>query len=80
MHPSLENGPRGIDELRRLLRTLASGQGVTYADAADLLSAGDFADALHPNESGRRKFSQFLGAELAKVPADLSSGASPKID
>lgn len=57
-----------VVELRNLLDVLAE-QGGKVADASHLLAADDFADAVHLNAEGRRKYSEFLGQQLKAILA-----------
>ena len=58
-------GPATL-EFHQLLEAMAGAEAVAFVNATDLLEAEDFADALHPNERGRAKFSAFLGQRLAR--------------
>jgi hypothetical protein len=51
-----------------------------FIDASNALTAEDFADALHPNASGRAKLSQLIGAGLAQVDQDTAQPSSSARD
>jgi hypothetical protein len=67
VHPALlESVEPYLQELRRLLAGFVH-DGTTFVDASELLHADDFGDAIHPNESGRRKYSTLLGGRIAEL-------------
>lgn len=53
-----------IDALRGFVDELAAAAGTTAIDASALLTANEFADAVHPNAAGREKFSRYVGQHL----------------
>jgi len=74
MHPEYFDAMRRpVAELRTLLARLAREQSATVIDALDVLSADEFADALHPNAAGREIYSRFVGRQLDM----LSSPSAP---
>jgi len=54
-------------EFQKLCGELQLETGARIADASELLTAADFADAVHPNAAGRKKYSEFLGHLLREV-------------
>ena len=73
MHPLFRDDYQAsIDSMKSVLERIAREHSGLIIDALDLLSAEDFADALHPNAEGREKYSHFLGQQLgalAEVPS-----------
>lgn len=61
---------------RRFVQTLASRHDAPLLDAADLLGAEHFADAVHANAAGRARLSRWLGRQL-KDPLGQQSGRQP---
>ena len=71
IHPDIpERHESSYEQLLSLLSDLSDRYGCITADASDLLSAEDFADAIHPNAKGRQRFSTFIGNVLPE-PRDL---------
>jgi hypothetical protein len=74
MHPEFRATMQPhIAALRALLEKIAHEQSGIVIDALDVLSADEYADALHPNAAGREAYSRFLGRALAPL-----SGTSQK--
>ena len=48
-------------------KVIAQEQSGIVIDALDVLSADDYADALHPNAAGREVYSHFLGRASAPL-------------
>ena len=62
MHPEFRATMQPhIAALRSLLEKIAHQQSGIVIDALDVVSADDYADALHPNAAGREAYSRFLG-------------------
>ncbi len=69
-HPRIAaDFPQALDHLRQLADTLAQHERVHWLDAASLVPADGFADALHLNAAGRSAFSQRLAQALAPILA-----------
>jgi hypothetical protein len=74
MHPLFQEGmERYVAALRTLLERIAQEKSGIVIDALDVLSAEEFADALHPNAEGRAVYSRFLGRQLSPLgtPANV---------
>ncbi len=76
-HPELRDAYTG---LTRRLREAADALALTHSgvviDASSLLTADQFADALHPNEAGRAELSRFI-AEHLPAPPPTPAAATP---
>jgi lysophospholipase L1-like esterase len=73
MHPGFRASMESqVPALRALLSKIAQDQSGIMIDALDLLSAEDFADAVHPNAAGREIYSRFLGREFAPLAGTSS--------
>ncbi len=79
MHPQyIDEFAASTESLRALLRRVAAEQQGLVVDALDVLSADDYADALHPNAEGREIYSRFLGravGPLAATTRDMTPAA-----
>ena len=72
-HPGLrERVPGAMDAIRALGAEIEAMPGVVFFDASELLSADEFADAVHPNAAGRDAFSRAVGARIAAL--ELAGG------
>jgi hypothetical protein len=68
MHPLFQEGMQHyVAEMRALVERIAHEQSGVVIDALDVLSADEFADALHPNAEGRVVYSRFLGRKLSPL-------------
>jgi hypothetical protein len=68
MHPAFGvDMQQPVADLRALTARLASERSGLVVDALDILSANEFADALHPNAEGREVYSRFVGHALAPL-------------
>lgn len=66
VHPELRTVSEPINRsLRGLLERLAREHDGLFLDATTIFGAEGFADAMHPNETGRAIYSRFVGRELA---------------
>ena len=66
IHPRLRDDAAPLAQaLVRLLAELADRHQGLVVDAADALSEGQFADAVHPNAEGREAYSRMMGRRLA---------------
>ena len=73
IHPDLrEHTAEVLQRIRELGAALETEPGVTFFDASELLSADEFADAVHPNALGRDAFSRAVGAQIARI--ELAGG------
>ena len=68
MHPAFADEMRDVVvRLRATLQEIAERNAGLVVDALDVLSAEEFADAVHPNAAGRETYSRFLGRALAPL-------------
>lgn len=68
VHPKLRKTAEKANlELTRLLKGLAGEYGGIFGDASGLVDASGFADAVHPQASGRRAYSIFIAQALKKI-------------
>lgn len=68
-HPDLRDQIAVLtDHLREKAGELAARSGGMLIDASSLLTADQFADALHPNEAGRAELSRFIAEHLPAPP------------
>jgi hypothetical protein len=72
-HPELEvtAGPMEV-QVESVLRPLLEPLGGIVLNAGGLLSADEFADAIHPNAEGRHRLSAWIGDHLP-APADTNT-------
>jgi hypothetical protein len=59
-----------VSQTSRSLKGLAERKGVAYWDYSSLLPAHEFSDSVHPFTTGRRQWSQRLGADIERILAD----------
>jgi hypothetical protein len=73
-HPEFarRRGIAALERSRALLRETCAHEGVTLVDQSELLTAEEFADAVHPVAAGRDRWSDALGRELANLPSTAS--------
>jgi hypothetical protein len=69
LHPELARrlGSEHLEEYRRLLRELCQRDRAAFIDHSSLLSAEQFSDGIHANESGRRTWSLEFGRALRSI-------------
>jgi hypothetical protein len=76
VHPRLQTALAAYNQMmRRELESLSATHGLPFANAVDLVDEDGFADAVHLNARGRRRFSEWLGARLPLASRDLKSRA-----
>jgi hypothetical protein len=76
VHPRLHAELAAYNQMmRRELETLAATHGIPFVDAVELVGEDGFADAVHLNAGGRRRFSEWLGAQLPSAAHDLEARA-----
>jgi hypothetical protein len=69
-HPHLNVQFEPVEvEVLSFLKPLADAKGLRVGSAAGLLEVSQYADAIHPNESGRDKLSRWLGTWMPPPPA-----------
>jgi hypothetical protein len=73
VHPRLQaEFQPAIDDLASQLNELAAQNNGEFIDASKLLTASEFADGIHPNAEGRRKYSERIGEVLGRMQRDPS--------
>jgi len=66
VHPALREISAPLTpRLQSVLQRLAAEHHGLFLDATSLIDESEFADAIHPNENGRRAYSAFVGRAVA---------------
>lgn len=72
-HPNLDEQFKPIEvEVLSFFEPFATSKGLHVGTAAGLLEVSDYADAIHPNESGRVTLSTWLGKWMPPPPSETS--------
>ncbi|MAB72745.1 MAG: hypothetical protein CMJ54_09595 [Planctomycetaceae bacterium] len=72
-HPDLDEQFKPIEiEVLSFFKPFSASKGLRVGTAAGLLEVSDYADAIHPNESGRVRLSTWLGEWMPPPPSEQS--------